>query len=67
VAAQFPAGYNISTGQLALGSTTGTPVEITPALGLTSFSLATTVPEPSTIALGIVGASAFLMRLRRKV
>jgi hypothetical protein len=67
VAGQFPAGYNISTGQLALGSTTGTPVEITPGLGLTSFSLATTVPEPSTIALGIVGASAFLMRLRRKV
>jgi hypothetical protein len=33
--------------------------------GITSFSL-TGVPEPSTIALGIVGASAFLMRLRRK-
>jgi len=33
--------------------------------GITSFSL-TTVPEPSTIALGIIGASAFLMRLRRK-
>jgi len=31
-----------------------------------SFSLATTVPEPSTIALGVIGASAFLMRLRRK-
>jgi hypothetical protein len=36
-------------------------------LGITSFSLATTVPEPSTIALGVIGASAFLMRLRRKV
>jgi hypothetical protein len=34
--------------------------------GITSFSLATTVPEPSTIALGVIGASAFLMRLRRK-
>jgi len=33
--------------------------------GITSFSLGTT-PEPSTIALGVVGASAFLMRLRRK-
>jgi len=33
--------------------------------GLTSFSLGTT-PEPSTIALGVIGASAFLMRLRRK-
>ena len=36
--------------------------------GITSFSLLanTSVPEPSTIALGLVGASAFLMRLRRK-
>jgi len=30
-----------------------------------SFSLAT-VPEPSTIALGVIGASTFLLRLRRK-
>jgi hypothetical protein len=39
-----------------------------PALpaGITSFSLGTAVPEPSTIALGVIGASAFLMRLRRK-
>jgi hypothetical protein len=36
--------------------------------GISSFSLTTTstVPEPSTIALGVIGASAFLMRLRRK-
>jgi hypothetical protein len=34
--------------------------------GVTSFSLGTAVPEPSTIALGVIGASAFLMRLRRK-
>jgi hypothetical protein len=39
--------------------------------GITSFSLVggsggSTTPEPSTIALGIMGASAFLMRLRRK-
>lgn len=37
--------------------------------GITSFSLGlpvTTTPEPSTIALGVIGASAFLMRLRRK-
>jgi hypothetical protein len=32
---------------------------------ITSFSLGV-VPEPSTIALGVIGASAFLMRLRRK-
>jgi len=34
--------------------------------GITSFSLVSAVPEPSTIALGVIGASAFLMRLRRK-
>jgi hypothetical protein len=34
--------------------------------GITSFSLVTPTPEPSTIALGVIGASAFLMRLRRK-
>jgi len=69
VANQLDHGYNVSTGTLALGSTTGTPVEIGPGLGLTSFSLAagSTVPEPSTIALGVIGASAFLMRLRRKL
>jgi hypothetical protein len=33
--------------------------------GLTSFSL-TTVPEPSTIALGVMGACAFLARRRKK-
>jgi len=34
--------------------------------GISTFNLATTTPEPSTIALGVIGASAFLMRLRRK-
>jgi hypothetical protein len=33
--------------------------------GLDSFSLATTVPEPSTIALGVMGASALLFRRRK--
>jgi hypothetical protein len=32
---------------------------------ITSFSLATTVPEPSTIALGVIGASALLFRRRK--
>jgi len=65
VDAQQPAGYNISVNQLALGTQTGTPVFITPGLGLYSFSLAI-VPEPSTMALGLMGAAAFLWRLRRK-
>jgi hypothetical protein len=65
--ANQPAGYSISSSQIALGTQTGTPVTIGPGLGLNSFSLAlTTVPEPSTIALGVLGASTFLMRLRRK-
>jgi hypothetical protein len=34
--------------------------------GIQSFNVTATVPEPSTIALGIMGASAFLMRLRRR-
>jgi len=60
------AGYVESTSTVALGGPPGTPPDLA-GLGLTSFSLATTTtPEPSTIALGLVGASAFLMRLRRK-
>jgi hypothetical protein len=31
-----------------------------------SFSLTTSVPEPSTIALGVIGACAFLARRRKK-
>jgi len=66
-AALQPSGYNVSTGTVALGSLTGTPVSINGStIGLTSFSLATAVPEPSTVALGVIGASTFLMRLRRK-
>jgi hypothetical protein len=32
---------------------------------ITSFSLANAAPEPSTIALGVIGASAFLFRRRK--
>jgi hypothetical protein len=63
-----PEGYVESTSEVSLGGG-GPPALPTPGLsnlGLTSFSLATTTPEPSTIALGVMGASAFLMRLRRK-
>jgi hypothetical protein len=47
------------------GSPPATPPDLA-GIGITSFSL-TTIPEPSTITLGVIGASAFLMRLRRKV
>jgi len=36
-----------------------------PAAALGSF-VVTPTPEPSTVALGVMGASAFLLRLRRK-
>jgi len=82
VAAQDPAGTSVVSGSpvqaSAYTSATGGEVSLgggSPAatagtlagLGITDFSLATSTPEPSTIALGVVGASAFLMRLRRKV
>jgi hypothetical protein len=62
-AAGDPWGISDTSTTSSLGFGTVQP----PALpaGLTSFSLGAT-PEPSTIALGLVGASAFLMRLRRK-
>jgi hypothetical protein len=64
-AAGQPAGESnpsFITGLGGIGSPPGTP----PALsGITSFSLTTTAsPEPSTIALGVMGASAFLLRRR---
>jgi hypothetical protein len=58
-------GYVESATPVALGGGSSAPAGLT-GLGLTSFSLAGTTPEPSTIALGVIGASAFLMRLRRK-
>jgi len=42
----------------------GTPDTPPPLTGIQSFSLTTTTPEPSTIALGVMGASAFLLRRR---
>jgi len=59
-------GWSDTATITALGGT-GSPPAPNPSLaGLTSFSLisVTTSPEPSTIALGIMGASAFLARRR---
>jgi hypothetical protein len=68
VAAGDLAGHSLaSTGTAPLGG--GSP-PTTPGtlagIGLTDFAIGTATPEPSTIALGVIGASAFLMRLRRK-
>jgi hypothetical protein len=59
-------GYVESAVSEALGGGSSAPAGLT-GLGLTSFSLGSATPEPSTIALGVIGASAFLMRLRRKL
>jgi hypothetical protein len=71
-AAGVPSGMS-STGSENLGGAPSTPPDLpgpgeanTLAGGITSFSVAP-VPEPSTIALGVMGASALLLRLRRKV
>lgn len=60
-------GYSVVSSQLSLGGP-GSPPATPPTLvgsGITDFTIGS-VPEPSTIALGVMGASAFLMRLRRK-
>jgi hypothetical protein len=72
-AAAVTAGAAVGLSGVSSGPTTlgggGTPPAVSGTLagiGLQSFSLTSTVPEPSTIALGVIGASTFLMRLRRK-
>jgi hypothetical protein len=75
--AAVTAGVPAGTSEIGMlsglgGLNSGGPPSTAPdlaGLGITSFSLVTpvTTPEPSTIALGVIGASAFLMRLRRKV
>jgi hypothetical protein len=71
VAAGVPAGFSSTANILNLG---GQPASgpanfapsITGAAGVGNFTVSSSVPEPSTIALGVMGASAFLMRLRKK-
>lgn len=59
----------VSTGTVELGGPNPPNPPITAGnlagVGITDFTVGS-VPEPSTIALGVMGASAFLMRLRRK-
>jgi len=67
VAAQLPSGESPAFNLSALGEPAGagpsTPAEN--LIGLQSFSLATSVPEPGTIALGVMGLSALLIRRRK--
>jgi len=69
VAAGVPNGFSAT----ATVTTTGGPQPSGPPataptlpLGALGNINTTTIPEPSTIALGVMGASAFLMRLRKK-
>jgi hypothetical protein len=69
IAAAVPAGTSSTSSGTTLLGGGGSPPAVPGTLagiGITDFSLATTVPEPNTIALGVIGASTFLMRLRRK-
>ncbi|MGA2544348.1 MAG: PEP-CTERM sorting domain-containing protein [Verrucomicrobiota bacterium] len=62
-----PWGESLPVNLTALGTVTGTPVP-NPAedlIGIQSFSLQTQVPEPSTIALCVLGAGAFLARRKK--
>jgi len=67
VTAGVPAGTSLA-GQVTEATSPNTPSTWANTLGqagITDFTIGS-VPEPSTIALGVIGASAFLMRMRRK-
>ena len=61
-AAGVPTGFSAEA-NLSLAFPPATPAGLPGALG--NFTVGN-VPEPSTVALGVIGASTFLMRLRRK-
>jgi hypothetical protein len=69
-AAGVPTGFSATGSVPALGGAfagntapPGFPATM-PQMG--NITVSATVPEPSTIALGVMGASAFLLRLRKK-
>jgi hypothetical protein len=59
-----PTGFSAVANITSLGG--GSPPATAPGLPESLGNIAVSVPEPSTIALGVMGASALLMRLRRK-
>jgi hypothetical protein len=61
VAAKAATGFSALWTQTATAAG-GTPKNIS---GLTSFKLTSTVPEPTTIALGVMGLGALLFRRRK--
>jgi hypothetical protein len=72
-AAGFANGFSAAGSATTGGNTSTTPALPGPIPSLGTINVVgnvgsggVTTPEPSTIALGIMGASAFLMRLRKK-
>ncbi len=65
VPAGFSATESLTTGGPNVTGPPSTASALTNPGGVLNFSVSA-IPEPSTIALGVIGASAFLMRLRRK-
>jgi len=64
LADNVPTGFS-GTANITLGGPPATPANL-PLGALGDFNVIAPTPEPSTIALGVIGASTFLMRLRRK-
>jgi hypothetical protein len=69
ITAGVPEGLSVLANFSNLGAL-GSPPATPPDLGegsvpITSFSLAIVTPEPSTIALGVIGASTLLFRRRK--
>jgi hypothetical protein len=65
LAAGVPSGFSLAGNVPSLGggSPPLPPANIPNGMGNINFTL---IPEPSTIALSVMGASAFLQRLRKK-
>jgi len=64
-AANVPTGFSATVSAVTGGP--GSPPATPSSYAFPNFSVTgSAVPEPSTIALGVMGASAFLMRLRKK-
>jgi len=61
---QFQAGYS-TVMRVDTADTTVSPLPTPAALGMTSFTLQP-IPEPSTIAFGLLGVGTLLMLRRRK-
>jgi len=66
LAANQPTGESPLDNIGGLGGSGSPPASAPDMQGLESFSLVVPVPEPSTVALGVIGASTLLFRRRKK-